>query len=153
MGWLNRDIIHVFLRKFMKTNKKATPNANVSEQDHYNGILLEDINSKIDLLVEGLQASREETHKEIGEFRKEVNDRFEVLESVVRQNSTDIKTNSTDIKKLISDVRELKIEMKDVHTEIVEVEQRLSDKIDILTDSHEKRLTVVENKLSISPEL
>ncbi len=62
--------------------KKETGEKQVSVPERHFGVVLEDINSKLDLVVEGvgvLDRKIDKNHEEFKEFRKEVNYKFEVV--------------------------------------------------------------------------
>ena len=55
--------------------------------EHYNAVLLEDIKSKMELVIEGMEITKESIHKEVSEFRCETNQRFDMIEGIVREHS------------------------------------------------------------------
>lgn len=117
---------------------KKTKDAERRTPSHCNAVLLEDIRSKMELVIEGMNTTRSELKCEIGDFRKEVNQRFEIVESAIKHNSEKIENVRT----------ELKSEIQDVRTELKDVETRLSGKIDKVgarVDNHEKRITALED--------
>lgn len=135
----------------------GTPVENLSYEAtlrHYNAILMEDINSKFNLVLESVQSFREEYKREIQEFRNETNQRFDVLELAVKDNTkqikelkTDVGILKTDVAGLKTDVAELKQETQSIRTELRQVEGRLSQKIDKIASvvvNHETRITVLE---------
>ncbi len=77
----------------MKKEPKAmirTPVKDLKKSDsieHYNAVLLEDIKSKMEQVIEVTETTKESIHKEMNEFREEVNQRFDMVESVVRAHS------------------------------------------------------------------
>ena len=61
------------------------------------GVMLEEIMSRLDLLAEGQAQLDQKMDRQIGQLRAEMNERFSVVEQVIRQNSADIQKNSRDI--------------------------------------------------------
>lgn len=108
----------------MVKEKKKKPSIEKVEQ--YNAVLLEDIRSKMELVIEVVDSTKTELKGEMRSFKENVNDRFDVLETVVKKNS--------------SNIVGLKTGMKDM-------EKRLSTKIDGIryrVDDHEERITTLE---------
>lgn len=113
------------------------PNGRVA---HYNAILLESVNSKMDQVIEGVDSFRVSVDQKIGGLRDEMNGRFDIVEAAIRMNSQDIRGLKTDVSTLKTDVRGIKSEMH-------EMETRLSAKIDRITDrvdNHEERISTLE---------
>lgn len=70
----------------MKKRHKSTDTV-----EHYNAIMIEDLHSKIELVIEGLEVLRSEFRREISSFRNEVNGRFDVVEAAIRSHSHEIR--------------------------------------------------------------
>ena len=63
-------------------NKKKINKKQLSVSERHFGVVLEDIDSKLDLVVEGQQSldvKIDKNHKEFQEFRNEVNYKFDVV--------------------------------------------------------------------------
>ncbi len=81
----------------MKKKSKArirTPVEKLTSEDtiqHYNAIMLEQITSKIDIVIEGMESLRRELRGEVAALRNEMNARFEVVDAAIRCNAHGIK--------------------------------------------------------------
>jgi hypothetical protein len=112
------------MKKKQGHGKKArtdTPVEELSKKDtieHYNAIMIEELNSKIDIVIDGLEATKRELRGEISAFRTEVNNRFDMVEAAIKCNADGI--------------RELKT---------------ILDRTIIRVDDHEERLERVEKAL------
>lgn len=71
------------------------------------GVLIEDLYSRLQVVVEGVGSAVERLDAKLDAFRQEVDTRFVILESVVRQNSADIRQNSADVRQNGADIRAL----------------------------------------------
>ncbi len=117
-------------RKTDKPQKKSkatimTPVAELSPSDtieHYNAVMIEDIQSSVRLVAEGMDTIRVELKSEISSLRTEMNDRFDVVEAAIKCNADNI--------------REVQTDMKDVKTSLSRIEPRI--------DGQEERLTELE---------
>jgi len=112
----------------MKETSIKTPVKDLKTDDtieHRKVILLEDIQSKMEQVIEGMCSTKESIHKEISEFRVEVNQRFDMIETVVRAHSGQLQNVEKDIKDIKLTVHRL--EEKDTN--------------------HEERITVIEREM------
>ena len=123
-----------------KPMKKATTKTPVKDLkteetiDHRKVVLLEDIQSKMEQVLEGMESTKETLQKEMGEFRKEVNERFEMVDFGFKKMQSDM--GNLDIK--IDGVE------KRLDAKIDGVEKRLDSKfdgLDVKIDGVEKRLS------------
>jgi chromosome segregation ATPase len=103
-------------------------------------VILEEMRSQNSATIEAVQGLREEVKRDIAELRQDTNAGFQVLESAVRQNSTDIRTlqedvrqNSTDIRTLQEDVRQ---NSADIRTLQGDVRQNSADIRTLQGDVH-----------------
>jgi len=99
----------------MKKEKKKEVLAEGSPS-HYNAILIEDLKSKMDQVIDGMRMNEERVSREMNEFRSDVKQEFGLVKAAIGKNSDGIKR--------------LDSELKDFKTEVKAMEVRLSDKID-----------------------
>ena len=105
----------------MAARKKRTADA---EGVGYTNVLLEEIRAKQDAMYEAMVAMGEGLR---GEFRSEiakVTQRLDVLESVVRQNSEDIKVLRAEVAELRAEVAELRTEVRQLRRDFDNREER-----------------------------
>ena len=105
----------------------------VRQEIRHQGVLFEQLGSKVDALGEGLLAFREHYTAEIRALREELSARIALLEDVVRQHSTDIRAIRADVRTIQADVADLR---------------RRFDRLEREADL-EKRVTEVEKRLGI----
>lgn len=74
-------------------------------------VLLEDMKSQIQVVLEAVTSSREELRRDLREVDERLGARIANLEAAVKQNSTDIKQNSADIKQNTADIRSVREEV------------------------------------------
>lgn len=115
---------------------------------HYNAVLLEDLHTKMDQVLESVIIFRNELKTEINDFRQEVNGRFAILEGAVKCNAAAIRRNSELIQKNADNIKSmdkrLSGQIANVRTDMKSMDERLSGQIvDVRTDmkSMEARLT------------
>lgn len=134
-------------------NKKAkirTEIKNLNKEDtieHYNAVLIEQILSEVQAVAEKVENSDAKSEERYQLLRKEMNERFEVVEAAIGYHSGEIKGLRTDmqglktgVQDLKTDMQGLKTDMQGLKTELHQVEVRLSNKI----DGHESRITTLE---------
>jgi len=137
----------------MKKQSKATiktpvKDLNVKETlDHRKIILLEDIQAKMEMVIEVTETTKESIHKEMSEFRSEVNQRFDMIENVVRAHSgqlQDIEKQLTGHGRQLTDhgkqLAELKSDVKEIKTTVKHLDEKFTEKV----DDHETRITALE---------
>ncbi len=71
---------------------------------HYNAIMIEEFNSKIDLVLEGMESLRHELRVDMAAFRNEVNSRFDLVEAAIKCNSQGIRELNAKMDRLSSRV-------------------------------------------------
>lgn len=98
-----------------KKKSQLPPNANEKEYLHYNAVLLEEIRSQMNAVIETVGLTKETLEAKIDGVEKRLTERIEIVEMVVRENSKDIqdikiavKENSKDIQGLTTAVKEIK---------------------------------------------
>ncbi len=136
------------MKKNKKENKKAgvkTPIEDLNGKstiEHYNAVLLEHIDSKIDTVIEVVQTTEKRSNKRFDDFRSEVNQRFDLVEAAIKYHSGEIKGLKSDVSELKSDVSELKSDVKELNEKVAknteaiqELDVRLSTKIDKNTEA------------------
>ena len=79
-----------------------------SEAVHANGVLLEQLQSQMLVVLEGLTSFRAELKSDVATLREELSARISILEEVVRKNSEEIRKNSADIRDLREEVARLR---------------------------------------------
>jgi chromosome segregation ATPase len=149
-------------RKYISTIKTPLDKLNKGEKiEHYNAVLLEDLKSDMKAVIDGMESTKVTLRREMQEFRSEVNQRFDTIEFVVRQHSSDINDLKADVGVLKADVGVLKADVGvlktdvsnlnskigDLGTRIDSVESNLSEKIDKIgerLDDHETRIAALE---------
>lgn len=120
-------------------------NKNSSE---YIGVILEDINSKFDVIKEGhsvlseqikkLDKKVDRNHQEFVEFGEEINGKVDSIE-------TETKSNFQTVFDLLSNIDD---DIKDIKSEIVEIRKILTNKADLdRVDALEKRVKIAEAEL------
>ena len=97
-----------------------------NEAEHYNAIMIEDLHSKIDLVIEGLELTRRELRAEIKAVRNDVENQFSLVHAAIRCNADGI--------------RELRTDMQHVKNRLDRMEDKMDHVIDRV-DDHEARLT------------
>ncbi|MBS2014810.1 MAG: hypothetical protein JST00_18115 [Deltaproteobacteria bacterium] len=75
------------------------------------GIVLERMESQMRVVVEAVTTSRDSLREEMRALESRLSERIVILESVVRQNSSDIRKNSDDIRKNSDDIKTLREEV------------------------------------------
>jgi len=152
-----------------KKTKKATIKTPVKELrkgetiEHYNAVLLEDIKSKMELVIEGMEGTRVSLKEDMSNLDRKLTGEIELLKGVahrhssgidmlvVAQNSTsnNIKElalqtveNSQKIETLQGHVVENSKNIKELKEQVGQMEKNLSDKIDAIDthiDDHEAK--------------
>lgn len=100
---------------------------------HYNAILLEDINSKMELVIEGMEATRTGIQSDMQQMESRLMGKIDLLEAAVTAHS--------------GEINGLKTEVQRLDAKIDRVERNLSEKIDQQNtrwDGHENRITTLE---------
>src|SRR3989338_4710108 len=125
--------------------------------EHYNAVLLEDIKSKMELVIEGMEITKEFIHKEVSEFRCETNQRFDMIEGIVREHSGQLQNIEATLadhgrqladhgKQLTDHGRQLTDhgrQLTDHGGRLDRIETKV-DKIGERLDNHETRITTLE---------
>ena len=118
--------------------------------EHYNAVLLEDIKSKMELVIEGMEITKESIHKEVSEFRCETNQRFDMIEGIVREHSGQLQNIEATLadhgRQLADHGRQLTDhgrQLTDHGGRLDRIETKV-DKIGERLDNHETRITTLE---------
>ena len=101
-----------------KINKKQ-----LSTSERYLGVVLEDIDSKLDLVVEGhqgLDKKIDKNHKEFQDFRKEVNYKFDVVFEKFDEIDVQFKNVDTQFKNVDTQFSDVKDELHIIRNELKE---------------------------------
>ena len=124
--------------------KKKKEDLNGSPE-HYNSVLLEDIKSKMELVIEGMYTIKDELSRKIDETKDELKQDIKLNQLAITKTREDMSAMECRLKQEISDVRtELKQDIADVRTDMRSMEERLKQEIsDVRVDMHamENRLT------------
>ena len=148
-----------------------TPVAELTGEEtlvHYNTILLEEVRSMMKFVLEALESLRSEFHATLEASRREINQRLDVHEAVLRKHSDDIRGIKDDIRGIKADIEDIKIDIEgikediqghsndirglkddiqDMRSHMRGMETRLSEKIDrhgIILVDHEARIGSLE---------
>ena len=141
-----------------------TPVAKLSGKEsleHYNGILIEDILSKVKTMQEGVLGELTAFRQDFQRSCQENAAHFRILESAIRCNSEAIGELKTDVAELKTDVAELKTNVAELKTDVAglkhevagiktdmsTMESRLTariDRIGVRQDDHEGRISALE---------
>lgn len=130
--------------------------------EHYNAILLEDIKSKMETVIEGMQATEGRLAAQMNDMKTELKGDIEMLKAVVTTHSGEINDLKAGMSGLTAEVSGLKTEVQKLDAKIDQVEIRLSDKIEATRtelksemqhangrwDDHETRITTLERASS-----
>jgi len=123
--------------------KKKKEDLNGSPE-HYNSVLLEDIKSKMELVIEGMYTIKDELSRKIDETKDELKQDIKLNQLAITKTREDMSAMECRLKQEISDVRtELK---EDMHS----MENRLTEKIEgnnTRLKDHDKRISVLEEKI------
>ncbi len=133
-----------------KTTKKS-PTKPSETVEHYNAILLEDIKSKMELVIEGMQTVETRLTCRMDGMETRLMGEIDMLKLAVTVHSGEIKELRSEVKDIRSEVKDIRSEVKDIKFEMQAVETRLSDKIDkwdTRWDDHEDRITALEKPAS-----
>ncbi len=96
-----------------KPSKEAVRKGATSEDAlHRFNVLLEDVRSQQNAMLEAIASMGESLERKFDERFTRIEQRLEILESVVRQNSEDIRKNSEDIRKNSEDIETMRIELQ-----------------------------------------
>ena len=140
------------MKKASVKNKESENN--VSHEFRKMGVIMEDMNSKIDLLVEGyssLDKKIDRVHAELKEdlndFKVETRGNFKIVFEQISNVNIDLQSfkNETrdNFKKVFEYLSRIDDEVQDIKSEILEIKLVLKKKADI------SRLAVMEKKIQI----
>ncbi|OGQ04798.1 MAG: hypothetical protein A2W61_04810 [Deltaproteobacteria bacterium RIFCSPLOWO2_01_44_7] len=120
---------------------KLPPDASTKEYQHYNAVLLEEIRSQMNGVIETVQLTGQRLDEKIDGVEKRLTERLEIVEMVVRGNSEDIKKNSEDIKKNSEDIKKNTVTI-----------QRLEQKLDPVIEKVERHdVDILRLKSAVLP--
>lgn len=133
--------------------KKTKP---PNEVEHYNAIMIEDLHSKIDLVVEGLEGLRSEmksefktVRSEIAALRNDMNSKFSLAYAATRCNADDIRANANGIQGNATNIQELRTKLEAMHIDVKYLSRDMLDAksnlrhIIKLVENHEQQLMQV----------
>ena len=111
-------------------------------------VLLENMNKNIGLIVEQHGSIKQE----ITDMRQNMDQKFNMLEMAVMENSKQIKQLDTKVNNLDTKVDNLDIKVNNLDVKVNNLDTRLGrveKKLDTNIDNHEKRITKIEEKIGI----
>lgn len=129
------------IKKPKKVKNKLTQN--------HRGVLLEEMNSKIDIILEGhtgLDKKIDANHKEFQEFRKDVNFRFNEIDKKFGQVDKRFNGIDSNFKTVFGYLLKIDDELQDIKSELAQVKSTLSKKSDL---DYVKKLEQRMNKIEI----
>lgn len=135
------------------SKKSSTKSAGTKNEtvEHYNAILLEDIKSKMEAVIEGMQSVETRLTSKMDDMEAHLSSDITMLKTAVTAHSGEIKELKTAVTAHSGEIRKLESNMQAMEqrldTKIDQVETRLSDKIDkqdARWTNHENRLTALE---------
>jgi predicted RNase H-like nuclease (RuvC/YqgF family) len=122
----------------------------LAEQVAYNNVLLEQIRSDQKAMYEAMIAMNEGLRRELRSEIGKVTARLEVLESVVKQNSEDIRTLRTEVGQLRSEVAELRADVASLRTEVERLRNDFEKRDEVARIAAlEARVTELERRLKV----
>lgn len=116
--------------------KKGQKNSKQNSRDHYT-IVLEDVNSKLDLILEQFSGTRGEirvNHQEFLEFKDEANANFKEISGFMERTDKNLKVALEYLFRIDEEIQDMKAEVKDL-------KKLLKEKADL------DRLEIVEKRL------
>jgi archaellum component FlaC len=114
-------------------------------------VLLEHIESQMQVVVEAVSGIRERLDTKLNELEARLSQRIEILEQVVRQNSEDIRKNSEDIRKNSEDIRKNSEDIEALRAEVAQLRRDFEHRAErARMDSIEARVTRIEEKLGMA---
>jgi hypothetical protein len=135
-----------------KRTKKAAVRTSVKDLkrgetiQHYNAILIEDIKSKMELVIEGMEGTKEVIRKEVKQSEQRVTGEIALLKTVVHRHSGDLEMEATIRRGLSENIKENNLQIvetnKKIETlqeQIKQMEVRLIDAINTRIDEHEAK--------------
>ncbi len=155
----------------MKKQSKATIKTPVKDLnteetlDHRKVILLEDIQSKMEQVIEGMESTKDSIKKDVGNLEIKLTQEIELLKSVVHKHSNDIEWEVRTHESFRNNLKECNLQItesnKKIETlqsrllsKIGQSETRLSNKIDKIGerfDDYEGRIVILEKNLAVHP--
>src|SRR3989344_2283624 len=146
----------------IKTHKKAKKTNSITKERHF-GVVLEDIDSKLDLVVEGHQSLdkkidrvESELKGELTDFRKDTEYRFTILTEMTVKNTEDIEIIKTDLNTVKGDLGAVKTmtvknteDIEIIKSDIEFIKSGFKKKVDLEEFEHlERRVVLLEKKVS-----
>jgi methyl-accepting chemotaxis protein len=111
-------------------------------------VLLEQIHSQMNVVVEAVTGLRDEFKSELAATEARLSERISVLEQVVRQNSEDIRKNSEDIRKNSEDIRKNSEDIRDLREELARLRHDFDHRSELdRLESLEDRVAALEARL------
>ena len=150
--------------------KKATVKTQVKDLkgketiEHYNAVLLEDMKSQMDWVIEGMDSVKHEINDKMAHLDTKITQEVELLKTVIHSHSDELNMLRNVFSGLNNDVKESNLQaaangrrmdevcsvVKSIRTDILQTENHLSNKIDKIGEKvevHGSRLNLIEDKL------
>jgi len=139
-------------RKIKRKTRAARSQAgSSSDPTRAQNVLLEQLRSQMDGVLEAVTASRAHLEAAMENLRKDLSERIRVLEEVVRQNSDDIRQNSDDIRKNSDDIRKNSEDIRDLRDEIARLRYDFDHRAELgRVAALESRVTALEKRVGVT---
>jgi hypothetical protein len=143
------------LKKSKKSKRSTvrTPFKDLKKEEtiqHYNAVLFEDLKSKMELVIEGMETTKDELGREMKGIECRLVKEIELLKSVVHKHSDRFETVGNWYEIFSNRIKENNLQIVELRTElkgdIDRLEKNLSDKIDTIgarLDDHESKPAAV----------
>lgn len=115
--------------------------------EHYNAILLEEVRSQMELVLEKVTGSEDRLMTAIRELRIEHDQRFDVIEAVLRQHSQILQQHDRQFEKIGQRLDRVETQIVEMRQELSSTRQELSAKIDttgVRLDHHEQDISLLK---------
>ena len=123
------------------TTKTQIKDLNKSDKlEHYNAVLLEDIKSKIEFVLEAVDVTQNTLKSESKHLEERVTQEIELLKTVIHKHSDEIGFNARVFDSLSNNIKENNLQIVELRKKLAE---RL-DKTDECLDDHETRIVGLE---------
>ena len=97
-----------------KQKARLPVNPTPKEQSHYNAVLLEEVRSQMNTVIETMEVNHTQLNEKIDGVEMRLTDRIEIVETVVKRNSAKLQEHDQRFDRLETDVKEIKAKLDDV---------------------------------------
>jgi chromosome segregation ATPase len=129
-----------------KKSTKTTKTTPEYDSQRETRVLLEDINKSVKTVAEQHDSIIKKLDEHDGQFKK-IDQRFDIVEMAITENSRNIKALQTDVKGLKTDAEVLKTDvkaLKEGQGRLEKGQEEIKQKLDTVTTDHERRLEKLE---------